>query len=198
MRQRFLVLGGLALVCGVAVAAAAEWSERDVAAAEHYRELERERAERYRAEVRGGSAARIAVQERPVSRPAPVRTEPARSRPDPAWWDKAVAELVGPFDLDALRGWAQRVEGWAGWCSRELAHWRDLQTEWKSEPGAPAHRFDSPRWHAPPHELLPVVPIRFEPTPEDTRRLIGIQAAARRARTWWSEERTRLRLASEG
>ena len=54
------------------------------------------------------------------------------------------------------------------------------------------------RWHAPPHEPLPVVPIRFEPTPEEARRLVELGEMTRRARAWWSEERMRLSRAGEG
>ncbi len=102
----------LVLVLGLVVAAPAiAWDSRDEAAAEHYRELERERAKRYRARVERGDVAAGTAQTRVSPRPErPARREAARRRPARRGaWDREV------------EAWQERARRWSEELGGELA-----------------------------------------------------------------------------
>ena len=105
-RKGWIRVGGVAALGVVATlglgAAGSPWRARDVAAAEQYREAERERAERYRRRVASGEA-----------RPARSRTEtrePTQRRAAPErGWGRARehAEHFRDDTLPSLRRWLE-------------------------------------------------------------------------------------------
>ncbi len=108
---RSVLSWSLVLALGIALPALA-WDSRDVEAADRYRALERERAERYREEVEGGRVARVersskapqsASRDRPARDRQAERRKRSRSRErsgEPNAWDREVDR------------WAEQVEVW--------------------------------------------------------------------------------------
>jgi len=109
--SRLILIWSLILALGIALPALA-WDSRDVEAADRYRALERERAERYRDEVERGRVARV---ER--SSPAPrttSRKRPGRDRQAERRERNRSRERSGrpnAWDREVDR-WADQIEVW--------------------------------------------------------------------------------------
>ncbi|MBW2240845.1 MAG: hypothetical protein JRH01_02575 [Deltaproteobacteria bacterium] len=104
---RFFVLAAVLVVAGAAHA----WDSRDEAAADEYRRLERERAERYRSRVEHGDVTTgrtpVEAPKRQARRPTEDRrsAESAWDREARAWRERAWrwSEEVGDDLADAIR-----------------------------------------------------------------------------------------------
>jgi hypothetical protein len=119
----------------------AEWDDRDVEAADAYRDSERARAERYRAETARRETARRAprVNGPPsaATRRAAARRAPAR--PGPHWWDRALADLDEGFALVA-DGAKTAAEWRAFWSAEVEPRWRSWRSWRAREPDSFAAR----------------------------------------------------------
>ena len=126
-----------AALLGLAAApgAAAPWDPRDVAAAESYREAERERADRYRAKIartprsdapstpaartpddHGRAEAAPGWLERAFEALRSTKPEPERPKATRGVLSRALDALLAEFDRDAIVGaWERAREGWRWW-----------------------------------------------------------------------------------
>ena len=188
----FVVVGAVA-----AVAAGIDWDPRDVAAADRYRDQERERAERYRAEVAGqppSGADAVATAERVATRRTEREARRAERREAQRdWWGRAVDGVAGRIDGEAIEGWRERLEALGDWWREEAGpaweDWAARQEERVSEPERFGPASQPPEWTLPPEveqlfeDALP--PLPAEPMAEP-HRFDG-------ADEWWAEERERMR-----
>jgi hypothetical protein len=128
MRRPIVWLLGGALFLVPPAARADEWDSRDVEAAEHYRETERERASRYRDSIASRSQ-RVARASRD-QRPRPAARAPQRTPGTPSWWDSLVRAGVAEQDLRTLTGWTDGLGRWASFWQNEVQprwqRWRTL------------------------------------------------------------------------
>ena len=191
----FVVIGAVA-----AVAAGVDWDPRDVAAADHYREQERERAERYRAEVAGQPAPRASADasrsdsDMAASRRAEREVRRAERRATHQdWWERTVEGVTGRIDGEAVEGWRGHLEDLGDWWRHEVGPaWEDWATR-QEERVAEPERF-GPSSRSPEMTLPPAV----EQILEDSLRAPpeGEPREPRRsgdAKDWWAEERERMR-----
>jgi hypothetical protein len=118
-RVRAAALGAaVGILMGAGGAGAAPWDARDVAAAESYRDAERERADRYRAraaqqEARVGKSVRepASTGESPTD-----RVETVAERGAVALWSWLAEAFLAEFDLAAIESAiASLRSGWAWW-----------------------------------------------------------------------------------
>lgn len=199
-----LTAGTAVLAAGTGVFAAGPagawpWRDEDVAAAERYREAERERALRYRSEVaRGGASPRAAAGSRSERGAEPPRTVDSARRDAPGadgssgavspasrmarWLARAIAGIE--IDGATLRRLGGELRTWIGW--------------WREE--------GLPRWHAIVawiDRLLPLEPAPPEPASfasrahelAPPREPVSAASATDPHGGWWAEERARLRRA---
>jgi hypothetical protein len=176
--RRVLWLVALGLVLA-APARASEWESGDVDAARRYRELERERAERFRAERAIGTA--------------PARVEAGGGEPAASarWRDR----LLEPFDLDAIREAFARLLAWLEWLQREVVPFfeRWIGDEAPPPQGASPEPVRAERRAAPKPAAAPAPPR--PPAADDSWLPESLRDAAPPddpARAWRGEERRRL------
>jgi len=190
-------LGGIAVVIAAvaAIAAGLDWDPRDVAAADAYRSHERERAQRYRAQIAGEAppeAASRRGEPRPTARVEPP-PEPPPSRRDRArevrdWWDRTAQGV----DTERLERWIGEMGDW--WRDEAVPAWERWAREQDARvgegerlvpgrgdhAGAQAHRADPREARRAPPSPPPPEPS-YDPAPDDP------------ALRWWTEERDRMR-----
>ncbi|MDX1648372.1 MAG: hypothetical protein R3263_00835 [Myxococcota bacterium] len=131
-RRRRWIAGAALLVLAAPAGVRAEWDAGDVAAAEAYREVERERARRYRAQVeagarpspRSGLPVPTARADRAAPRdPAPGRRAVRADRSVTRWlgseWDRAVG--LWRAGRERARAWQT---SWEVHGAPRLARWR--------------------------------------------------------------------------
>ncbi len=178
-----LVLAGFA---AAAPLRAADWDSGDVDAAENYRELERERALRYRADREQRTSPQSAEQ---PAEPAP-RPRSVQRNEEPVDGD-GLSELFGPFDLDAIHDAWARLASWWAWLRDELV---PLLERWFGEPEVKRRALRSP-----PSPERPSPQPRAEPTPpraDETWLPDSLRDEPRavpdRPRNWEDEERRRF------
>ena len=198
----FVVVGAVA-----AVASGIDWDPRDVAAADRYRDQERVRAERYRAEVAGQPAPRASANaDSEESARATRRAEREARRAERRaahheWWERALGRMGDRIDREAVEAWRERIGGLGDWWRDEaVPAWEDWAAEQEERVSEPEH------FAAPSTDFLPVLPPGVERILEDS--LGGEEAPAwdseedasdtplqsdGEAGAWWAEERERMR-----
>ena len=190
----FVVVGAVA-----AVASGIDWDPRDVAAADHYRAQERERAERYRAEVAGqpvpearADASRpdsAAVESRRAERAA-RRAERRAAHED--WWNRTIGGVTSRLDGEAVEAWRDRMGELGDW-------WRDeARPAWEDWASRQEERVAEPERFGPSSAPEMTLPLAVERILEDSLPELPDEGAREPRRSddadgWWAEERERMR-----
>lgn len=144
MGWKVLALAGAAGFLAIGAASGTRpWDARDVAAAEEYRETERARAGRYRAQAANAAASSAPVRAARTDQPTPeaARSKPAprRQTADARWLERALAPVLDEFDTEAISEMVDEVQGWVSWWNQEAApRLRNLE-RWAREEHAHAH-----------------------------------------------------------
>lgn len=121
MQRHTALLAVILLALAPLAAGAARWDARDVAAAEQYRERERERARRYRSAV-ARDAARKPAPSAPSAEASRELEASTHARRDRSGWREAW-EFVAELDIPELSAWMESAE-------RASARWQERLEPW--------------------------------------------------------------------